>query len=55
MIKTMWQQEPSKRPSYTEIVNTLQRNSEDASIASEELHTEDSKNNYIDLLPHKQQ
>ena len=54
MITTMWHEESSKRPSFAEIVETIQRDSEEASIASETLYTENDenrKNNYIDLLP----
>ena len=56
MIATMWLEEPNKRPPFTEIVETLQRDSKEleASIASENFHTEtdeNRKNNYIDLLP----
>lgn len=57
MIATMWLEEPNKRSPFAEIVETLQRDSKEheASIASENLHTEtdeNKKNNYIDLLPH---
>ena len=49
----MWQEESSKRPSFAEIVQSLQKDSKEDSITSEELcieTDENRKNNYIDLL-----
>ena len=47
MIETMWQEDSSKRPTFAEIVETLQTNIRKASITSE---TDDKKYNYIDIL-----
>ena len=45
MIETMWQEESNTRPTFAEIVETLQTNIRKASITSE---TE--KCNYVDIL-----
>ena len=52
----MWQDESEKRPSFAEIVQTLQSNVKNATSTSEESCTEleddvNERNNYTDILP----
>ena len=54
MINTMWQEESNKRPSFTDIVQTLQSDIRKASVTSEQSHTDSRKNNYLELLVKQQ-